>query len=156
MNQAVILALCAALAACGAAPTTGTPQAQATAVSTSGASVQAQLNEIRSRAGLAGVKRSPQLDAAALAHAKDMAANNFMAHKGSNGSNPGQRAKRAGYRWCTVAENVSQGYRSDARAIEAWRVSPGHYGNMVKRKVTHFGMANVNGFRAMVLAAKRC
>jgi|GEM_PF-2198579 uncharacterized protein YkwD len=131
-------------------------QANLTQNAASGASAAAQINTIRARAGLPPVQRNAKLDAAAHAQASFMAANRIMTHKGRNGSDVGQRVSSTGYTWCTVAENVSRGYRTEARAIEAWRVSPGHYRNLVNHRVTQFGIANVGGFRAMVLAARRC
>ena len=125
-------------------------------VTTNSSNAGAQINAIRSRAGLPPVKRSAKLDAAAHAQASFMAANKIMTHRGRNGTNVAQRVSRVGYKWCTVAENVSRGYRTEARAIEAWRVSPGHYRNLTISNVKQFGIANVNGYRAMVLAASRC
>lgn len=125
-------------------------------VNTSSPNAETHVNAIRSRAGLPPLRRNAKLDAAAEAQARFMAANRIMTHTGRNGSNVAQRVSRVGYKWCTVAENVSRGYRTEARAIEAWRVSPGHYRNLVNRKVRQFGIANVNGYRAMVLAARKC
>ncbi len=152
-------ALFVALAAFGS--TSPAPQAQQAEFHNANAvaaapSAEAHINAIRARAGLPAVRRDPRLDAAAHAQASYMAANRIMTHRGRNGSNVAHRVTRTGYKWCTVAENVSRGYRTQARAIEAWRLSPGHYRNMTKKNVRHFGIANVNGFRAMVLAAGRC
>lgn len=121
-----------------------------------GSSSHAQLNAIRARANRPAVKRSAVLDAAAQAHAKDMASKGFFSHTGSNGSTVDKRVSRAGYRWCTVAENISKGYPNQAAAIESWRASPGHYRNLTKKKVKEFGIANVGDVWVMVLAAKKC
>lgn len=152
-NLLVSIALVATLGACGGAPQTQSVAAQPVSATSSGGSM---VNAIRARAGLPALRRNAKLDRAALAHAKDMAANAFMSHKGSDGSDLRARVKRVGYRWCTLAENVARGHRSDASAIEGWRTSPGHYRNMVKRKAKDFGMANVNGFRVLVVGASRC
>jgi len=153
-------ALALVLAGCTESPATATATATAPASTQSSsaiaAGVTAQVNAIRAQAGQAPVSRNAQLDAAALAHARDMAANSFMGHIGSDGSDLRDRVQRAGYGWCTLAENVSRGYSTDARAVEAWRVSPGHYANLVKGNVREFGMANVAGSRVMVLSARRC
>jgi uncharacterized protein YkwD len=85
-----------------------------------------------------------------------MASKGFFSHKGSNGSTVGKRTTRAGYNWCTVAENISKGFSNETAAIESWRTSPGHYRNMTKKKVKEFGIANVGDVWVMVLAAKRC
>jgi uncharacterized protein YkwD len=139
-----VLVLCAAYS-----PSTATAQ-------NTGVTVLAKVNAIRAQAGLAEVKRHPKLDAAARAQAMDMATNDFLGHTGSDGSDLRKRVDRVGYDWCTLAENVSRGYKSDARAIEAWRVSKGHHANITKRKAREFGYANVNGFRVLVLSARRC
>lgn len=147
--------LCLALVACGGTA----PTAQQTSngvISTSGGSAHAQVNAIRAKAKLPAIKRSSTLDAAARAHANDMAKRNFFGHKGSNGSTVGQRTTSAGYRWCTVAENISKGFKGQAAAIESWRTSPGHYRNMTKRNAREFGLANVGDVWVMVLAAKKC
>lgn len=152
------LAICAILAACSdgssLAPETATPQRQSPVVA--GNSNKSQLNAIRAKAGVPAVTRNPDLDAAALAHATDMNSKAFFGHEGSNGSTVGKRVKRAGYRWCTVAENIAEGYPNRAVVMERWRTSPGHYRNMTKRKVKEFGMARVGDVWVMVLAAKRC
>lgn len=118
--------------------------------------INAQINAIRASAGVGSVKRNAKLDRAALAHARDMAANNFLSHSGSDGSDLRIRVDRAGYDWCSLGENVSRGYRSDEAAIEQWSTSPGHYRNMIKPQAREFGMANVDGFRVMVLGASNC
>lgn len=120
------------------------------------AALDQQINAIRSDASLPELKRNPKLDAAAKAHAADMARRNFFAHKGSNGSLPGQRVTRAGYRWCTVAENIAQGFRDGSKVIEGWRRSRGHCRNMVSRKATEYGLANVGDVWVMVVAAHKC
>lgn len=136
--------------------TAATTPTSAAVLSSSGSSARDQLNAIRASAGQAGATRNATLDAIARGHATDMARRNFFAHRGSDGSNVGQRAKRGGYRWCFVAENIAMGYRSQSAAIESWRTSPGHYRNLVSSHAKEFGMANVGKYWVMVLAAKRC
>lgn len=138
-----------ALAACGT--TSSMPAGASTQ-----ASATASVNAIRAAAGAGAVRRSSQLDLVARAHARDMAANSFFSHTGSNGSSVGQRAKSAGYTWCTVSENIAKGYREQSDAIEGWRNSRGHYRGMVNAKSREFGLANVGEYWVMVLAAKRC
>lgn len=151
MRLTVTLVLGLALAACG---TSGpAPVAQATQA---GGPASAAVNGIRAQEGAPAITRSRVLDGVAKAHANDMAANKFFSHTGSNGSTVATRVKGAGYKWCTVSENVGQGYRTQASAIEAWRKSQGHYRNMVNRKSRQFGLAQAGEYWVMVLAAKRC
>lgn len=152
MRLTLTLVLGLALAACGGS--SPAPVAQQTQVA--GGSATATVNAIRAQAGVSGVRRNGVLDAVAKTHANDMAANNFFGHTGSDGSTPGKRARAKGYKWCTVAENVAKGYRDQAGAIESWRVSPGHYRNMVNAKNREFGLARTGNYWVMVLAAKNC
>lgn len=140
------------LAACS----TTSPAPVAQQATQAGASATASVNAIRGQAGAPAITRNRVLDAVAKGHANDMAANNFFSHTGSNGSSAGQRAKKAGYKWCMISENVAKGYRDQAGAIESWRTSPGHYLNLVNRKSREFGMARTGNYWVMVLAAKRC
>jgi len=156
MFGAFLVVLLAACATTSPAPQAQEAKLENASVSTGARSASAQINAIRARVNLHKVRRSKKLDAAALAHAKDMAKHKFMSHTSSDGSDLRKRVARVGYKWCSLAENVSRGYRTEARAIENWRQSPGHYRNLTNKKVREFGLANVNGFRVMVLAASRC
>jgi uncharacterized protein YkwD len=148
------LGLCFALVGCTGDSPQAPVQPQPPVTMMSGASSDQQINAIRANANLTSLKRNARLDTAAEAHSRDMAANQFMGHTGSNGSSLRQRVDMTGYNWCMLAENVSRGYRSDSSAIEGWRKSPKHYENLTKRKATEYGLANVNGFRTMVIGGK--
>jgi uncharacterized protein YkwD len=109
-----------------------------------------RLNEIRAEGGRCGttafpparpLTRSAALDAAARAHAEDMAQNSFLAHTGSDGSNPGERATRAGYDWHTVAENVASGQTSADEIAATWLDSDGHCANLRDGKYSETGIA---------------
>ena len=109
-----------------------------------------RLNDIRAEGGRCGgtefppgqpLKRSPALEDAARAHARDMAENSFLAHTGSDGSNPGDRATRAGYDWQTIAENVASGQTSPDDIAATWLESPGHCANLRDAKYSETGIA---------------
>jgi hypothetical protein len=55
------------------------------------------LGRARVEAGVLPLARSPALDAAAIAHAQDMAALGYMEHEAPDGSTPGSRAMQQGY-----------------------------------------------------------
>jgi uncharacterized protein YkwD len=108
------------------------------------------LNAIRAAGGRCGgtefppsppLARSPELDQAARAHAEDMARNSFLAHTGSDGSNPGERVSRAGYHWDVVAENVASGQTSADDIAATWLESPGHCANLMDAKYSETGIA---------------
>ena len=109
-----------------------------------------RLNAIRAEGGRCGnlefppapqLTRSAALDEAARRHAEDMANNSFLAHTGSDGSNPGERATRAGYDWDVVAENVASGQTSAEDIAATWLDSGGHCANLRDAKYTETGIA---------------
>ncbi len=112
--------------------------------------VYEHLNAIRTRGGRCGgtefppsppLARSPALDLAARAHAEDMARNSFLAHTGSDGSNPGDRVTRTAYHWESVAENVASGQTSADDIAATWLESPGHCENLMDAKYADTGIA---------------
>jgi len=90
------------------------------------------LNQYRRQNGVQPVDASPKLTKAADVHARDMAINNFMAHTGSDGSSPFDRAIRQGYDG-VVGENVLRGTGRGTEAITGWKSSTtGHNENLVR------------------------
>jgi uncharacterized protein YkwD len=86
---------------------------------------------------------SPLLTKAAAVQAADMAANNYMGHRGSDGSEVGVRTTRAGYRWRTVGENVAAGQADAETVVKSWLDSPGHCVNIMGPQFTEMGVAFV-------------
>ena len=89
---------------------------------------------------------SPILSRAALVHAKDMSANNFFEHRGSDGSKPSERATRAGYNWAAVAENIAEGAASAEIVVQGWLDSPGHCVNIMGPQYREMGLAYFTDF----------
>lgn len=112
----------------------------------------ALLNRERAAQGLQGVQPDPALAAIAGGHASDMAAGNFMSHQGSDGSDLGDRLRRAGYCYRAANENVAMGYRDGAHVLSGWMSSAGHRRNALSRDVTHFGFAQVARSHVLVMA----
>ena len=56
------------------------------------------------KAGLSTLVINPELEAAAMEHARDMADRHKLPHKGGDGSSPSDRMKRQGYRFQVAAE----------------------------------------------------
>jgi uncharacterized protein YkwD len=83
------------------------------------------------------------LAGAAHNHAKDMAAGDFLAHRGSDGSVVDTRVKAVGYAWETVGENVAAGYATPQQTILAWLESAEHCANMMDPDFTEIGAACV-------------
>ena len=112
--------------------------------------VLAHSNEARSRGQRCGDEFFPasvplrpdaSLAAAALRHAQDMARHGFVAHEGSDGSSPGDRATRAGYRWRSIAENVAAGQTTARQVVQEWIRSPVHCAALMGADFTDMGVA---------------
>jgi uncharacterized protein YkwD len=63
-----------------------------------------------------------------------------MAHKGSDGSDPGERAEEVDYDWTAVAENVAAGQPTAEAVMTSWMESAGHRENLLARDVQHVGV----------------
>ncbi|ABC29808.1 uncharacterized protein with SCP/PR1 domains [Hahella chejuensis KCTC 2396] len=85
-----------------------------------------------------------KLAAAASAHSKDMADNNFFNHTGSNGLSVGARVKSQGYFYQRVGENIAAGYGSVSQVMKGWLDSPGHCANIMSKGYTEMGAAKVD------------
>lgn len=84
---------------------------------------------------------SPVLTAAAAVHSLDMAERGTPSHRGSDGSDSGERITRAGYGWRGSGENVAAGQRSAEDVVAAWLDSPGHCATLMEPKFTETGIA---------------
>tara|TARA_R100000789_G_scaffold80847_5_gene76150 strand:+ start:12164 stop:12580 length:417 start_codon:yes stop_codon:yes gene_type:complete len=116
-----------------------------TAGTVSAGEERALLNGLRAEAGLAPLSASSALEKAARRHARDMARRGFFAHSGSDGSDVMDRARRAGYRPCQIAENIAKGQRSVEEVVADWMTSPGHRRNMLNDGVRDYGMVRGDG-----------
>ena len=114
----------------------------ALAMPSAGVAQQARqmLNGLRAEEGLGPLRPSPVLEQAAMAHAVDMVDNGFFGHDGSDGSSVGDRARRLGYGWCAIAENIAKGQGSLPDVMGAWSRSAPHRSNMLLPDVTEYGL----------------
>jgi uncharacterized protein YkwD len=83
----------------------------------------------------------PLLEAAAQRHSNDMANNNWFSHYGSDGSNPWDRIREAGYPMLSGGENIAAGYSTVLSVIEGWLTSPGHCANIMSPYFHDIGAA---------------
>lgn len=105
--------------------------------------VLALINAERARAGCGPLSSDPKLVAAAQAHSRDMATNNFFAHSGSGGSDMADRAETAGYSWRALAENIAAGYDTPEEVVKGWMQSDGHRRNILNCSYVHTGIGYV-------------
>jgi hypothetical protein len=111
------------------------------------AAVVERTNAFRQAQGLTPVVRDRALDQAARQFAQYLAKSGRFAHE-ADGRQPAQRASEAGYRHCTIAENLasnldSRGFTADrlsTEVVEGWKASPGHRKNMMLPIVTEIGV----------------
>ncbi len=104
----------------------------------------AVINQARCDNGLTPLTLNEQLGAAALAHAIDMATNNFFSHTGSDGSDVSARVTATGYPWRLVGENLAGGPNDPARVHEMLMNSPGHRANILDPGYREFGLGVIN------------
>lgn len=91
---------------------------------------------------------NPRLDAAAAAHATDMAQRNYFSHDSLDGRSPGDRITAAGYRWGGYAENIAAGHTTPAEVVDGWLASPGHCRNLMSPSYTELGVGRATSSSA--------
>lgn len=94
-----------------------------------------------------------RLEAAARRHARDMAANNFLDHTGSDGSSFAQRIKATGYDWQYVGENIANGYPDADAAVTGWFESQYHCRNIMDPHFREMGLAQEGDYWVQTLAS---
>ncbi|KAB2374188.1 sigma-70 family RNA polymerase sigma factor [Actinomadura montaniterrae] len=103
------------------------------------------VNRNRAKAGCRPLRVSPALHKAAQAHTEDMASRHALDHRGSGGTDPGDRITAAGFRWSAWAENIAQGQASPPAVVTAWMNSQGHRANILNCGLTVIGVGFVRG-----------
>lgn len=102
------------------------------------------VNNQRSKAGCKKVTLDSSLTAAAAWHARDMAANNFFSHTGTDGSTFAVRITAAGYS-APKSENIGAGQSSGSAVMSAWMKSADHRANILDCSATQMGAASARG-----------
>ena len=101
------------------------------------------INDYRKSKGLKPLKLNTELTEAAKAHSRDLAKWDRISHYGSDGSNPWDRVKRAGYHARLAAENVGAGQVDFKEVLRGWEESPGHNKNLLLADAHDMGIALV-------------
>lgn len=108
------------------------------------------VNNLRARGCKCGGRQMPPVTAlrwngrlatAAQIHANDMNRNNFMSHRGSDGSTFVQRIEKQGYLWRELGENVSKGGATLQATMQSWLNSVGHCEQMMSANTIEMGAA---------------
>jgi uncharacterized protein YkwD len=96
------------------------------------------------------LRANARLQAAAQAHAADMAARNYFNHVAPDGRAPAARISASGYEWRAVAENIAAGQATPEEVVAGWLGSEGHCRNLMGSAYTELGIG-----LAISRAAKR-
>ncbi len=94
-----------------------------------------------------------QLEKAAAKHAVDMYDHDNLDHKGTDGSDLGDRISATGYAWSMVGENISWGFTEAGDVVRGWIESSGHCKNMMNPTFTEMGAARKGEYWVLELAA---
>ncbi len=84
-----------------------------------------------------------RLQAAAAAHAQDMATRNYFSHESPEGGTLADRLRAAGYAYRAAGENIALGQPSLARVMEDWLGSPGHCENIMDARFREIALVCV-------------
>jgi uncharacterized protein YkwD len=145
----LLVLLPAALAAVPSTAAGPTPARSVSAANTLEAQVLVHLNEVRRRHGLAPLRLSAPLTAAADAHSGAMARFGFFAHDSRDGTAFWKRVRHfygpGGYSTWSVGENLlwSTGSLDAAAAVELWMKSAGHRRNILTARWREIGLSAV-------------
>jgi uncharacterized protein YkwD len=120
----------------------------------------AAVNAFRAKNGRGTVILDSRLTKAAAMQSETQAKRSWVGHYGPNGSQPKDRAARAGYRAKIASENVASGQKSFSAVMQSWEGSAGHRENLLRPEVTAIGVAmakNSSGrpYWTLVLGAER-
>jgi uncharacterized protein YkwD len=143
-----------AAAVCGlwfvASPAGATADRPTTAMRTLEQSVLSNINALRSQHGLAPLRFSSRLSAAARAHSTDMAGRGYFSHTSANGTSFSRRIGRyypmGKSRFWSVGENLlwSSPDVSAEAALQMWLNSPEHKKNMLTARWREIGLSAVH------------
>jgi uncharacterized protein YkwD len=103
-------------------------------------------NQERQKNGLPLLKENSQLNQSAKIKADDMLKNQYFAHESLKGEGVSDLAKKTGYDYIVIGENLAMGnFKDDNDLVSAWMNSPGHRANILNSKYEEIGVAIVKG-----------
>ena len=150
MTRGIALALAMVAASLLASTALASPSRPKVALSPLESGVLGQVNQVRAQHGLAPLRISVKLTAAARAHSLQMAADGYFAHESADGSSFWQRVKAfyssSPWSYWSVGENLvwSSPDLTPAKALELWMNSPGHRRNILTSRWQEIGVSAVH------------
>ena len=139
-QAAAVVLLALALAWPGGVGAEALPTERMLAAINSAERMLAAINDVRRERGLEPLVAEESLMRAAQAHARDMALNGFVGHRGSDGAGLEGRLARAGYPYRRVAENVAAGTETPEATVAGWMDSAGHRRNILSPGLREAGI----------------
>ena len=102
-----------------------------------------ETNKARASNGsLPALRHNETLDKDAQLKLDDMFAKQYFEHISPTGVGPATLAKRVGYEYVVVGENLALGdFGGDAKLVDAWMNSPGHRANILNTNYQEIGVA---------------
>lgn len=114
-------------------------------------------NQYRANYGLPPLKVSTKLEKVAAKHGTDMYRHGIFSHVGSDGKRVSHRAKRVGYKYCYIAENIAKGQRSATEVLNGWINSPSHRKTLLTKRASEIGVIREEGdIWVMVVGIRGC
>jgi uncharacterized protein YkwD len=150
MVRGIALTLVTLAAALLASSAVAAPAKPAGGLSSLESGVLIQLNQLRAKHGLAALRISPKLTAAAREHSQQMAADGYFAHESADGSAFWKRLKTyyasSPWQYWSVGENLlwSSPDVSPSQAIKLWLDSPEHRKNMLTGRWREIGVSAIH------------
>ncbi|NJM22548.1 MAG: CAP domain-containing protein [Richelia sp. RM1_1_1] len=112
-------------------------------------------NQERRKRRLPPLQNNPKLAAAAEKHTRNMAAQNFLSHRGRDGSTLASRVQATGYKYSGLAENIAKGQRTPEQVVQSWMNSPGHRRNILDRGFREIGVCYHKTYWTQVFGTPR-
>jgi uncharacterized protein YkwD len=81
-----------------------------------------------------------RLRSAARSHAFDMGEQDYFDHESKDGRSPFDRMREAGFRGCTMGENIASGQPTPASVMDGWLNSPGHCAHILQPRFKRIGI----------------
>ncbi|MFF0023068.1 CAP domain-containing protein [Streptomyces sp. NPDC005496] len=101
------------------------------------------VNQERRAAGCRPLVPNRSLSRAAQAYTSVMARAGVLSHTGPDGSTISTRAKKVGYEFSSLGENIARGQRSPQQVMSAWMNSSGHRRNILNCTFRDIGIGFV-------------
>ena len=103
-------------------------------------------NTVRMNNGLPVLEENYLLTMIARERLDDMLQKQYFGHISPSGEGASDMARRVGYRYKLIAENIAYGdFLNNEKVLDGWMQSPGHKKNILAEEPQHIGVAVARG-----------